>query len=318
MRFAYILTRSLLLFTLSLCLFLSCATLQPAMKPSAEYQSLSGTIPIPPPTREQREVFHRDVKSGQVTLRKGEGKVFSGYVTDNRAFLEQVITPLLAPHVQELSTQHPAEMINTLTLFGFEIYRVYFGEPSHTWEFYRWGGDLFDLDDPQERGYRHDDKYGLDCSGFISLPYDLAVHFGLLDAKDAAAVFSSRGFEQHCRKLGSADRGGRGGTSNRYRVDSIDVSKLGRVLFSVKKGQPPNREDLEKLQAGDLVSGPGHVGIIVEARGELYYLESGRDVIPPKGTFLVPAAVAIETFADHYSNLTVRRSLPDYGRIGKQ
>ena len=315
MRFKYTFVNTLLLFIVALCTYSSCTLLQTASKPSDEYPSLSGAIPIPPPTQAQREKFNRDILASSITIRKND-ILLSGYVTDNRAFLEQVITPILEPHIQELSKRHPVELINTLTLFGFEIYRVYFGEPSHTREFYRWGGDLFDLDDPQEVGYRHGEKYGLDCSGLISLPYDLAVHFKLLDAKDEIVVFSSRGFEHHCRIHGTKDRGGRKGTTNRFRVDSIDIKKLGRPIFSVEDGRPPRPEELELLQAGDLISGSGHVAIIVEVRGKLYYLESGWDVIPPKGKFLIPAAEGLKIFAEKYSTFTVRRSLPDYGRIG--
>lgn len=265
---------------------------------------------IPAPTRQQRLRFNRDVRAATASIVKEDGTVRTGYVTDNQTFLSEVIEPLLLPRLSELRQRRPGEVINGLALFGHEVFRSFFGESSHSWEFYRWGGDLFDLDDPQEAGHRHDYRYGLDCSGFASLPYDLAVHFGLLQAGDEAAVFSSKGFERYCREQGVKDRGGRGGTSNRFRVDTIDMAQLGRAILSIEKGGAPQPGDVERLQPGDLVVGPGHVGLVVEVDQQLYYLESGADVLPDPGEWKVPLAEGLRQFAQKYP-LTVRRSLPE-------
>ena len=125
-----------------------------------------------------------------------------------------------------------------------------------------------------------------------------------------AAVFSSKGFERYCVAYGARDRGGRGGTTNRYRVDTIDMPPLGRSLFSIDRDGSPSPSDLEQLQPGDLFLGPGHVGIVVEVEGRLYYMESGADVLPEPGEWMTPVAEGLRLFARKYP-LTVKRSLPD-------
>ena len=277
-----------------------------SIEPSLWYQSLSYKIEIPTPTQEQRAKFNRRAKGEIKTIRKENGRIITGSVTNNKEFLEEVMKPLVLPYVDELKQKHPAEIISALTLFGFEIYHVYFGR-----EFFRWAGDILDLDEPQKVGIRHKYRYGLDCSGFASMPYELAVYFGLMNPEDESAVFSSRGFEIYSKKHNIKDEGGTDGTSNNFRVDSIDMMKLGSVIVSVDKGGSLSEENIKKLQPGDIAGREGHVGIIVDINGKLYYLESGGQVVPPRGWKPIPVAEAIKIFAEN-GPVIIQRSLPDY------
>lgn len=276
------------------------------------YDDFQRAIPIPKPTPEQRAKFNKDMIAEEVSIVKPGGVAIYGFHSDNRAFLDEVITPALEPHLEWMRTLPPIECINVLALFGHEMYRVYFGNDA-----YRWGGDLLDLDDPQERGPNFQLRYGLDCSGFASLPYELAAHFGLMDPADPAMIFSSKGFELHARAHGMTDKGGREGTTNNWRVDTADLAKLGRVIFTIPKDSEPAPEDLLKLQAGDVVLMPGHAGLVVEIRGRFYYLESGGWVVPPNGGLPHEIGDALRIFAG-IGPLEIRRSLPDHGPIARR
>jgi hypothetical protein len=196
------------------------------------------------------------------------------------------------------------ELIGDLTLFTHEMYRSWFG-PG----FYRWGGDMLDLDDPQEEGNRAHSLFGLDCSGFVSAPYEIAVYAGLLEPGDSAALFSSAGFALYARAHGMEDLGGRRRTSNRFRVDTHDLLRLGQEVLRVPKGGSPDKGQLALLRSGDVVGRTGHVGIIVLIEGEPYYLESGGSVLPRNGNYPHRAGPALTIFA-RGGELTVRRALP--------
>jgi len=291
----------LLLFIL---LISACASRPPVI---ISYDDFPRAIPIPEPTSDQRAVFDFERTGDWVTITKPDGRTYSGYHTENRAFLAEVITPAVEPHIDDLRRMHPVDQINVLTLFGHEVFRVYFGSDA-----YAWGGDLHDLDDPQESGPNYQHRFGLDCSGFASLPYELAVHFGLMDPQDSAAVFSSRGWENYATANNLSDRGGRDGTPNNWRVDTADMARLGRVVFTVPKDGAPTRSDLRKLQAGDVVLMPGHAGLVVEIKGHFYFLEHGGWVVPPNGGLPHRIDEALVIFA-RQGPLEIRRSLPDYG-----
>ncbi len=271
---------------------------------------VTSLLDFPRPTEELKEKFNRETPADMVQVKKIGGFIIEGFATENQKFLEEVVRPALQPQLDKLKALPPQQQISHLALFGYEVVRVYFGEPTQTWEFYRWGGDLFDLDDPQEAGRRFDKRYGLDCSGLVALPFELAVYFDLMKAEDPAAVFGSQGFAQYCQKHQVEDKGGRGGTSNRFRVDSSDMSRLGREVFSVPLGESVKKTQLKKLQPGDVISGPGHVGILVDWQGELHYIESGVTVIGENGHRIVPAEEGLNQFARDYP-VSVRRSLPD-------
>jgi len=274
-----------------------------------DYDDFPRKIEIPAPTPQLASRYNGSVLAEWTSLRKDNGKTIEGYVSDNRSFFETVMAPAIESRLDYYRTRPVIEAINDFALLGHETYRTWIGR-----EFYRWGGDLFDLDDPQAEGIRHDRRYGIDCSGFASLPYEIAVHYGLLKPEEPSAVFSSKGFESFCRTHGHKDRGGRGGTSNRYRVDSSEMAELGREVIHIPQGGKASPEEIAKCQAGDLMGRSGHFGIIVEIQGELYYLESGGWVCPPRGYRPWPLAESIEIFAQG-GPLTVRRSLEDYGKL---
>src|SRR5690606_39026659 len=119
-------------------------------------------------------------------------------------------------------------------------------------------------------------------------------------------------FELHARAHGMTDKGGREGTTNNWRVDTADLAKLGRVIFTIPKDGEPAPEDLLKLQAGDVVLMPGHAGLVVEIRGRFYYLESGGWVVPPNGGLPHEIGDALRIFAG-IGPLEIRRSIPDHG-----
>lgn len=288
----------------------SCSVFKQNHVPNIRFHEFQREIPIPEPDPEDLSRFNAEAKGDFVTIEKKSGEEFSGYVTSNREFLEEIMMPVLSKHKEKLESMYPVEQINALLLFGHGMYRTYFGK-----SYFSWGGDLYDLDDPQERGPNFDSRYGFDCSGFAAMPYTLAVHLGLMTPEDEGAVFSSQGFNMYCLNTGMKDKGGRDGGSNRFRVDTGDFARLGRVIFVLKKDAVPTDKQIGMLQAGDIVLLPqGHAGIIAEIDGELYYLEAGGWVVPMNNGYPCEVKKSLEIFA-RKGDLYIRRSLPDYGRI---
>ncbi len=283
--------------SLTACTKTDTAITEDAVYQKADYGTL---IPYQTADPELKARFNREIQADSVRIEKGDTS-WTGYVTENRRFLEEVITPALEPYLEELSRLSYPEMINELTLFTFNIFQEYFGT-----SFYRWGGDLYDLDDPQVRGGTIHKRYGLDCSGFVMAPFDLAVHFGLIP--DSLAVFSSKGFQWYCDKTGFEDGGGLDGGPNNYRVDTREMIQLGEEVFRVEKGESPTAEDLQKIQPGDVAGRSGHFGILVFIDDEPYYLESGGRVVPSVGGRPVKAGVALTLFARN-RYVSVRRGI---------
>ena len=85
----------------------------------------------------QRAEFNSNIESEFTSISEENGMKISGYQTKNKLFLEKVITPLVKPHLSQISQMKQTEIINYFTLFSFEIYQRYFGQ-----SFYRWGGDI--------------------------------------------------------------------------------------------------------------------------------------------------------------------------------
>ncbi len=259
------------------------------------------------PTMDQKSEFNLDAVGDKKTIVKND-TTYSGYVTSNRYFFEVAVDPVIREHLSDLEKMHPVEAVNQLTILSHQVYQNYFG-PS----FYRWGGDIFDRDDPQERGNRHDKKYGLDCSGFVNMPYELAVHYGILDSASSHAAFATSGFRYLCEITDITDGGGRDKTPNNYRVDTYDIFRLGRLVLTIEEGEAPTDEQMDMLQPGDLVGRSGHVGILVEIEGELYYLESGGRILPKNGYKPFNARKALELWAAR-KPVYVRRALMDYSK----
>lgn len=286
--------------TLTMLMFVSCSGSNIPADAIINFDSFERNLYVDKPTPELIDKFNNGVQADYTTIKK-DGKEFSGFVTNNKSFLDEVISPKIEKHRERLKQLPPHEIVNELAIFGFEIFQKYFGK-----DFYRWGGDIFDLDDPQFEGVRHKFKYGLDCSGFTALPYELAVYFNFIDA--ASALFSSKGFEMYCKENSFKDKGGREGTSNNFRLDTQEMDLLGKEIFRIEKGSSANDEQIKLLRAGDIVGRSGHFGIIVFINDRPYYLESGGWVVPPAGGFPVEAKTAIEVFARN-GYISVRRCL---------
>ncbi|NUN08272.1 MAG: hypothetical protein HUU54_03770 [Ignavibacteriaceae bacterium] len=269
------------------------------------YKSSTRLAPIPKPDKHTAAEFNAKSKAPRTTLQKNDTLNFSGFVTKNKHFLEKIIVPALTPYIDSLKAMQPADAISEITLYTHELYRTYFGR-----SFYRWGGDIFDLDDPQDKGVRHKYSFGLDCSGFTAMPYELAVYFGILNPEKEEALFSSAGFANYCRANNHKDSGGRNGTSNNYRLDTSDLIHLGREIITIPKGGKPDSAQMAKLQPGDIVGRNGHFGILVKIKGTLYYLESGGWVMPVSKGYPYRADKALKIFAKN-GPLMVRRCLPD-------
>lgn len=276
-----------------------------ANPPVIAYEAAPRAIPVPQPTPELAARFNAAARGEVVTVQKQDGRKYTGHITDNASFYRAVMRPALEPHVEQLRALPPVERINALALFGHETYRTWFGRDA-----FAWGGHLQDLDDPQEEGPNFDHRYGFDCSGFAAMPYEVALDLGLMAPDDPAAVLTAAGWERHTTATGLVDTGGRGGTPNRWRVDTGDMEHLGRVVASIPKGGRFSPAQLAAMQPGDLVLAPGHVGLVVEWAGEKCYLEHGGWVCPPNGGLPFKLEPALAIFAD-VAPLTIRRMLPD-------
>jgi hypothetical protein len=295
----------LLFIIITIILFYSCSGSKNAGDINISYDSFPKLITLPPIDTVSMNKYNRDVPGIEKTITKENGKSYQGFITNNNEFYREIMKPALISQIDKLRNLTSVQLINALTIFGHEMFRTYFGK-----DFYRWAGDINDLDDPQSRLHRFNFRYGLDCSGFASLPYEIAVDLGLMDYKNGSAIFSHKGFEYYCTKNNFKDSGGRDNTSNNFRLDTKDIGNLGRVIFTLEKDGIPTEEQISKLQPGDLVSKTGHVGIIIKIKDKTYYLESGGTVVPKHDGLPCRAFEALRLFAKN-GQLTVRRSLPD-------
>ncbi|MFH1214105.1 MAG: hypothetical protein V1681_08440 [Candidatus Neomarinimicrobiota bacterium] len=272
---------------------------------TVDFNSIDRKVPIPAKTALTERQFNRQSKARLISIPIGSDTLLTGCRTNNRAFYTLVMQPALKPYLPILSRQSATEIINALTIFCYEMYQEYFG-PG----FYRWGGDLLDLDDPQAEGTRWEYSFGLDCSGFVTAPYELAVDCGLLKPTAEGAIFSSKGFKLYCQRAGFIDGGGRLGSGNRYRLDTAELAQIGRVVFTLPKNSKPTRRQLRMLQPGDIVGDTGHFGTIIEVNKILYYLESGGRVVPQHDYKPYRADKALASLAETRP-IDIRRALPD-------
>jgi hypothetical protein len=261
---------------------------------------LPGLVKLPPENQELRKHFHPEAKADSFILGMN-GNRHTMYECRNQEFLDAVIMPALLPYLDALKQKSAAEIINEITIFTFQIYQAYFGQ-----SFYRWGGDIFDLDDAQPSGIEVEKRYGLDCSGFTTAPYEIAVYAGLI--ADTAALYSSQGFKLYCENTGFRDEGALDGGGNRFRLDTRELDQLGEELFRIEENGAATYEEIALLQPGDIVGRNGHFGIIAFLNGEPYYFESGGWVVPVSGGHPVKAKAALKKFAEN-GYLTIRRCL---------
>ncbi len=235
------------------------------------------------------------------TLMNIDGENYYGFKTKNQEVFEEVMKPAILDCLDELKKLPEAEIINQLTIFVYQIYQEYFGK-----SFYRWGGDIFDLDDPQIESIRYKYKFGLDCSGFTASGYELAAYFNLIPIDEL--IFSSKGFKLFCEETGFEDTGGLVQRSNNYRLDTKELDKLSKEILRLVKNEKIKDEQISELQAGDIVGRNGHFGILVQSDGELYFLESGGYAVPYSDYNAVEAKTAINKFAES-GYVSIRRSL---------
>ncbi len=231
-----------------------------------------------------------------------------GYITDNAAFYTQVLAPAIAPYLDSLKSLQKYQALNALILFVYESYQDFIGL-----SFYRWGGDITDRDQPQTLGHtRSDKRYGMDCSGFGASPFEAAVLLGILDSTDTESAFSWFGFRHICRTDPNiSDGGGISGSTNNFRLEVSDMTKVGELITTISSGARPTDAQMDLMQAGDVVIKSGHMGILVEINEELYFLESGGSTVNEEGLYTPYLAKdAIEDFAGSRTT-TIRRCLPD-------
>ncbi|MFH0736179.1 MAG: hypothetical protein V1773_17230 [bacterium] len=288
---------------ISLMLLFSCVSLPIKEKCSVEYSEIDKLIKINEPTKADLLKFNSLVLGEAVTLKKGNLEI-EGCVTENKLFYSKIIKPNIVKYLDTLLKMPKAYAINEITLLVHQLYSVYFGK-----DFYRWGGDINDLDDPQGKKFRGEYRYGLDCSGFTTSSYEIAVDLGIINNKDSAAQFSSKGFKYFCEITGLQDSGGIDNTSNNFRVDTKELANLGNIVFTIPEGGQPTEEEIKLLQPGDIVGRSGHFGIIVFINNKPYYLESGGWVVPAHGGVPYCAKEALKIFAQNGS-LFIRRVLP--------
>ncbi|MBZ0199653.1 MAG: hypothetical protein K8H86_07290, partial [Ignavibacteriaceae bacterium] len=236
-----------------------------------------------------------------ITIKKDSIDI-SGYPTHNKNIVDEVISQAVIPNLDVLKKLPKNKIVNELTILTFNIYQTYIGK-----SFYRWGGDIFDLDDPQAESVRFTKSYGLDCSGFATSGYELAVYYNLLSPNEA--LFSSKGFSAYCLLNNLKDSGGRDDTPNNYRVDTKELAFLGEEIFKINRNTSLDDHQIKQLQAGDIMGKNGHFGIIVEINNQLYYLESGGWVLSKNEQKPVPIKEAIVGFAKH-GPIYIRRCLP--------
>ena len=231
-----------------------------------------------------------------------------GYVTDNSAFWSQVLEPAIAPKLDSLKNLQKYQAVNALALFIYETYQDFIGL-----SFYRWGGDITDRDQPQVLGHtRSDKRFGMDCSGFVASAYEAAVLLGILDSTVAEGAFSWMGFKYICdRDPLIYDGGGRGGSTNNFRLEVSDFPKVGTLITTINSGSTPSDEQMALMQAGDAVIKSGHMGLLVEINEELYFLESGGGTVSEEGLYTpYHAKEALADFAQSRTT-TILRCLPD-------
>lgn len=247
--------------------------------------------------------YNAETTSDSIIIKKSTVEI-AGYSTHNKRIFDDIIKPAVTPKLDELKKLPKHKIVSELALLTFNVYQKYIGK-----SFYRWGGDIFDLDDPQNRSIRFSKSYGLDCSGFSSAGYELAVYFNLLSPEEA--LFSSKGFERYCALHDIEDSGGRENTPNNFRVDTKELAFLGDEVFRIEHNTFLTDEKLRHLQAGDIMGKNGHFGILVEIDNELYYLESGGWVLSKNDEKPTPIREAVQTFAKQ-GTIFIRRCLPTF------
>jgi hypothetical protein len=267
-------------------------------------------IPIPEVTGELAAIFNEEAMGDSIAeyTQPDMSDTLSGFVTDNSAFWQTVLEPAIQPYLDSLLDLQKYQAVNALVLFIYESYQDFIGQ-----SFYRWGGDITDRDQPQLPGHtRSTKRYGMDCSGFGASAFEAAVLLGILDSTQNESAFSCFGFNYICDNDPLiSDGGGIGGSTNNFRLEVSDMAKVGTLITTIDAGTTPTDDQIELMQAGDVVVKSGHMGILVEINNELYFLESGGSTVNEEGLYTPYLAKdALADFAS-YRTTTIRRCLPD-------
>ncbi|MBW6458412.1 MAG: hypothetical protein K0B52_04535, partial [FCB group bacterium] len=199
-------------------------------------------IPIPEVTPERAAVFNADAIGDFIEgyQQADMTDTLNGYVTDNHTFYTQMLFPAIEPCLDSLRSLQKCDAVSALTLFIHESFRDFFGVNLG---YYRWGGDITDRDQPQTATSHSTSRkrYGMDCSGFGASPYEVAVLLGILDSTSNESAFSSFGFKHICENDPAiSDGGGRGGTTNNYRMEVSDMYKVGQLIATIPAGGTPS------------------------------------------------------------------------------
>ncbi|MHC1738654.1 MAG: hypothetical protein AB9882_11680 [Ignavibacteriaceae bacterium] len=283
-------------------LFFSCSSKSVLVNHSIDSGELNCIIKLDKENIKNLSEFSLNTLSDS-SLSMRNGKMITGYRTQNNKFLDEVIKPAVEPYKFQLTPLSKREIVNQLTIFAFQAYQQVFGKG-----FYRWGGDILDLDDPQYESIRHKFKYGLDCSGMSVVGYELAAYLNLVKGEEL--LYSSPGFRYYCETTGFKDGGALDSGSNNFRLDTKELDQLGALIVRIEKGGEITEEKVKSLRAGDIVGRDGHFGVIVESKSKLYYLESGGWVVPEIGGRPVEILHAINKFAEN-GYVSVRRCIND-------
>ena len=279
------------------------------------FDAFPRAIPVPEVTSALQAVFYDGARGDFITgySQPDMSDTLNGYITDNAAFYEQVLDPAIGPFLDSLKALQKYQAINALTLLIFESYMDFFSD-DYSHGFYRWGGDITDRDQPQTYGSNSTsyERYGMDCSGFGASPFEAAVLLGILDSTDTESAFSWFGFRHICRTDPNiSDGGGRNGSTNNFRLEVSDMTKVGELITTISSGARPTNAQMDLMQAGDVVIKRGHMGILVEINEELYFLEAGGSTVNEEGLYTPYLAIdALEDFAGSRTT-TIRRCLPD-------
>ncbi|MDD3716962.1 MAG: hypothetical protein PHT46_07670, partial [Candidatus Marinimicrobia bacterium] len=217
------------------------------------FNDFTRALPIPERSPERSAVYNASAIGDFIPAytQPDLTDTLDGYVTDNFDFYETVLLPELLPRTDSLKTIQKYQAVNALTLFIYESYQLFFGD-----SFYRWGGDITDRDQPQtaESHSTSTKRYGMDCSGFGASPFEAAVLLGILDSTLDESAFSSFGFKHICENDPAvSDGGGRGGSTNNYRMEVSDMYKVGTLITTIASGSTPTDAQMAMMQAGDVV-----------------------------------------------------------------
>lgn len=194
------------------------------------------------------------------------------YVTSNRDLYRALIQPIVHENKTVLSELTFTEKINALQLITFMTYDAYLGKPDLAGHFYRWGGDILDMDAPLKNDIRTSKAFGLDCSGYVASAFDIVILEDIAGPELAHSEFLKARKEDLLNSIP--------GETSPHRLNVSDFKKIGNELYNNTQSYSNEWED--KLNAGDFIVIPGgegvfpHIVSIVKIEKTLYIAESAN------------------------------------------